>query len=267
MRKRLKYLLLIIFLLAAAIGVPHVISALTCDHNLQYWETAYVSPQISPKLNGYVIAFLSDTHDLTASEMQAIVERINARNVDLLLLGGDFRSFTAGPTLKVLANTKTTDGIYGVMGNHDLYNDIKDNMAKYGITFLYNRGHAVRPGFFLGGVSDLDTHKPRVHEALENAATTDFVLLLSHNPSLALEHDVSRANLMLAGHTHGGLMNFFGLWSPALALRNPKGNKLRSGWYKVGATDILVSNGTGYTEKIPRVFARPQVIFLTLKAE
>ena len=267
MRKFWKRLILIAVLVVILIAAAHVISALTLDRRIQYKEATYTSAKIPKALDGYVIAFLVDTHDLKALEMQVVVDRINARGVDLLLLGGDYRSFNAGPTLAVLAGTKAKDGIYGVMGNHDLYQDIADNMYKHDMTFLYNRGLELKPGFFLAGVSDLTTHKPRVDKALQGSGKNDFILLLSHNPVLALEHDVKGVDLMLSGHTHGGLMNIFGLWSPALALRYPAGNKLRSGWYRVGATDILVSNGAGYTEKIPRVFARPQVIFLTLKAQ
>ena len=267
MRKRFLYLISAFILLTIIIAAPHVISALTCDHRLQYKEITYTSPKIPPALNGYIIAFLVDTHDLKRDEMQQIVDNINARQIDLLLLGGDFRSFNAVPTLTVLANVKARDGVYGVMGTHDIYKELKENMPKYGMVFLYNQGLTLKPGFFLGGVSDLMTHKPRVHKALENVGPDDFVLLLSHNPALALEQDISRADLMLSGHTHGGLMNFFGLWSPALAIRNPYGIKFRSGWYKSATTDILTSNGTGYTEKIPRIFARPPDIYLTLKVE
>lgn len=265
MRKFWKQIILIWVLVVVLIAAAHVISALTIDRRIHYKELSYASAKIPQALDGYVIAFLVDTHDLTAAEMEVVVDRINDRNVDLLLLGGDYRSFNAGPTLKVLANTKTKDGVFGVMGNHDVYKDIVDNMQKHGMVFLYNKGLELKPGFFLAGVSDLQTHKPRVGKALEGANKNNFVLLLSHNPVLALEHDVSGVDLMLSGHTHGGLINFFGLWSPALALRYPPGNKLRSGWHKVENTDILVSNGTGYTLKIPQVFARPQVIFLTLK--
>lgn len=266
MRKFWKRLILTIILVIILVVAAHVISALTLDRSIQYREETYASAKIPKALNGYVIAFLVDTHDLKAPEMQAVVDRINARGIDLLTLGGDYRSFNAGPSLEVLANVTTKDGVFGVLGNHDLYQDIVDNMRKHGMTFLYNQGMKLKPGFFLAGVSDLITHKPRVDKALAGAGKNDFILLLSHNPVLALEHDVTGVDLMLSGHTHGGLINFFGLWSPALAARYPIGNKLRSGWYKVGVTDILVSNGAGYTEKIPRVFARPQVIFLTLKA-
>lgn len=245
------------------VGV-HVLSALTLDRRIRYRETTYAAAGIPKDLKGYVIAFVVDTHDLPAAEMRAVVDRINARDVDLLLLGGDYCNFNAGPTLKILAAAKTKDGIYGVMGNHDRYQDIADNMLKHDMVFLYNQGLNLKPGFFLAGVSDLRTRMPRVAQTLKSARENDFVLLLSHNPALALEHDVTDVDLLLSGHTHGGLINFLGLWSPALALRNPVGKKLRSGWYRVGATDVLVSNGVGYTEKIPRVFARPEVLFITL---
>lgn len=264
MRKFWKRLILILVAVIIVIVAIHVLSALTLDRRIRYREITYATQGIPQALDGYVIAFVVDTHDLKAAEMQAVVDRINARDVDLLLLGGDYRSYHAEPTLKILAAAKTKDGIYGVMGNHDLDQDLADNMPKYNMVFLYNQGLELKPGFFLAGVSDLRTHTPRVAQALKGAPENDFVLLLSHNPALALEHELTGVDLMLSGHTHGGLINFFGLWSPALALRNPVGNKLRSGWYQVGATDILVSNGVGYTEKIPRVFAWPEVIFITL---
>lgn len=208
MRKFWKRFILTIILVIILVVAAHVISALTPDRRIQYREGTYASSKIPKTLDGYVIAFLVDTHDLKAPEMQAVVDRINARGIDLLLLGGDYRSFNAGPTLKVLANAKAKDG---VLGNHDLYQDIVDNMRKHDMTFLYNKGLKLKPGLFLAGVSDLQTHKSRVDKALAGATKNDFILLLSHNPVLALEHNVTGVDLMLSGHTHGGLINFFGL--------------------------------------------------------
>lgn len=264
--KQRKYILRIVPVAIIAVIGMHAISALTLDRMVEYREVSFSSPRLPKAMDGYVVAFITDTHDMSPVKLAEIVARVNARDVHLLALGGDYPDDDAAATMAVLSNVKTKDGVFGVLGNHDLYQDIVHNMRKHGMTFLYNKGLELKPGFFLAGVSDLTTHKPHVGKALEGAAKNDFILLLSHNPVLALEHDVTGVDLILSGHTHGGLINFFGLWSPALAMRYPPGNKLRSGWYKADVTDILVSNGTGYTEKIPRAFARPQVIFLTLKA-
>lgn len=37
----------------------------------------------------------------------------------------------------------------------------------------------------------------------------DFIILLTHTPDYAEDTDVSNANLVLAGHTHGGQVSLF----------------------------------------------------------
>ena len=41
-----------------------------------------------------------------------------------------------------------------------------------------------------------------------------FIILLTHTPDYAEDTDVSNANLVLAGHTHGGQVSLFKKYSP-----------------------------------------------------
>lgn len=271
-RKYCKYGFRIILLLIIFVVALHVISALTCDHRLQYTEITYSSAKIPPDLNGYVIAFITDTHEITDVDLQKAVSRINSRKVDLLLLGGDFANTTEHMQrgLTILARTATKDGIYGVDGNHDKFWELFPAMEQYGIKPLDNTGLHIKPGFYLAGVQDLWVRRPEVSQALSNVEPVDFVVLLSHNPDVSMQQDMAKVDLMLSGHYHGGHVTFFGLWAPALwPLKSftPYGQKFMRGWAKGNNNvDVFVSAGTGY-RRTPRIFARPQVVFITLKAE
>lgn len=267
-RKHILRLTLLVIMLIVGI---HIASALTLDRVIHYTEICYRSAKIGPELDGYVLAFITDTHALPKAELEKVVDRLNARDIDLLLLGGDFPAASGAPmrSMTVLGRTQTRDGIFGVDGNHDNFMELFAAMAANGIHPLDNAGLHIRPGFYLAGVADLWRRRPDVARAIQNAAPEDFILLLSHNPDAAMLQDNSRVDVMLSGHTHGGQITFFGLWAPRLWPMpgiTAYGHKFKSGWaITPNNTAVFVSRGAGPLETAPRVFARPQVVFITLK--
>ena len=253
--------------LVVVIAAMHLIAGLTMRHSVRYVEISYASPKITPELDGYVIAFITDIHDYFDPRFVKIRDEVASRGPDLVLLGGDF---AADPTehLAILHGLNPPGGIYGVGGNHDDPKVLYPAMRAVDMTPLHNEGVSPHAGLFLAGAPDLRTQHPDTAKAFANAPPDAFVLLLSHNPALVMEHDVARADLALAGHTHGGQINFFGLWSPALSVLNPYGNKFRTGWVQgPNNLNIYVSNGIGSKNNLLRIFAVRQVIFLTLHSQ
>lgn len=247
------------------IGCIHVVAGLAARHSVQFVEITYASPKINADLNGYTIAFVTDMHDYNGPRVIKIIDEIRLRDPNLLLLGGDF--CRAPQThLVLLGETEPPDGIYGVGGNHDDPKVLFPAMRDLGMRPLDNAGVALNESLYLAGVNDLRTQLPDTAKAMASAPPNAFVLLLSHNPALVMEHDVNRADLVLAGHTHGGQWNFFGAWSPALFAINKYGNRFRTGWCKgPNNLDVYVSNGIGSKNNLLRIFAPKQVIYLTLK--
>ncbi len=256
-----------------AVVAIHMASAFTLDRQIQYLEISYPSAAVPQTLDGYTIAFVTDTHALPAEDLCEVVNRINAFAPDLLVLGGDFPSQGNAPqrSMEILAGVQATDGIYGVEGNHDDYRKLFTAMKQYGITPLSNSGVAIRDCFYLAGVEDLWNRSPDIAMATKDASEEDFVLLLAHNPDVSMRQSTGTVDLILSGHTHGGYINFFGVFAPALSWLNDVtdyGQRFMSGWAKSrDGTDVFVSNGTGYFAHAPRFFARPQVIILTLAHE
>jgi len=256
-------ILLLIFLL-------HGIAALTENKNIEYTPVSFSSPKLPAALDGYRIAFVVDAHAMTSADLEVMAGRLNEENLDLLALGGDFASSEGAPerTMKVLSKIKTRDGLYGVEGNHDDYAALFAAMEKYGAHPLSNSGLPVRDGLFIAGVEDLWNRTPDILSATKDAEKDDFVLLLAHNPDLTMEQDTTSADLILSGHTHGGQVTFFGLWAPGLTLTHAVtryGQRFLSGWAQAhDGTPVYVSRGAGFMRSTPRVFARPQVVLLTL---
>lgn len=275
MKKALKHIWRVFFGLFLLIVAIHAVSALTWDRKMQYTETTFTSPKIGPELDGYVIAFVTDTHELPAAKLKAVADNISARNVGVLLLGGDYHEFDAETTMAILGKVQTKNGVFGVEGNHDRAPKIFALMQKHGITSLDNSGTVLKKGLYLAGVADLWNRWPDIAAAVKNAQSEDLVLLASHNPDVAMEYDTAGVDIMLCGHTHGGEMTFFGLWAPALSIGVTQcGQKFKGGWTDNGkGTFVYVSRGTGLRQRRglpflwPRVFCPPQVVFLTLKAK
>ena len=280
--RKIKRTIITSLLIIAFVAAIHIIHALTLDRIIQYVETSFYSAQLPPALDGYTIAFITDTHYITAECLQGIVEHLNARDIDLLLLGGDYRATVGGTwqTMGFLSQVTTTDGIYFVEGNNDNHYTLKAVAETYDMLFLFNSGLYIRDNFFLAGITDPmkpDTPAPSIAAAISEADPDSFILLLSHHPDVTMWEDTTAVNLVLSGHTHGGKVTFFGIWAPHFTFSQSVtqyGQRFRSGWATTAdGAAVFVSNGTGgyhFPESVPRihrVFARPQVIIITLRYE
>ncbi|MCL2367451.1 MAG: metallophosphoesterase [Oscillospiraceae bacterium] len=262
--KRLLLALLILILLV------HAIHALTLDRIVVYREITFSAPNIPPEMDGYRLAFVTDIHMEFEGRLRAVVAELNERQIDLLLLGGDFTfdPDNLNAALELLAQVTATDGIFGVEGNHDDYTLLFPAMEAHNITPLSNSGHYLREGFYLAGVEDLWNRNPDIAAATAGAGPESFVLLLSHNPDVSMTQDTTGVDLILSGHTHGGQLNLFGLWSIGLDTRviSHYGERFRGGFaHARDGTPVYVSRGIG--EYYPRVFARPEVTLITLVRE
>ncbi|MCL2108758.1 MAG: metallophosphoesterase [Oscillospiraceae bacterium] len=271
-RKKIKLIIRIIFYGFALIAAIHIIHMLTFDRIIQYKRLTFCSENVTDEIDGYKIAFITDTHFITPTKLTNIVEMLNAENLDLMLLGGDYSMSMANnyvaemsAQIEILSSVKTADGIFGVDGNHDYPRPLFEAMHDFGITPLPNTGMYISDTFFLAGVQDF--HRgASVISAIKTSRNSDFVLLISHNPDLSMSQNTVGIDLILSGHTHGGQATFFGLWAPYFTFTkrvSAHGQRFRAGFSEsADGVPVFVSRGTG--EYVPRVFARPQVVIITL---
>lgn len=219
------------------------------------------------------IVFVSDLHSeffLPKKRLARLIEKINSQNADIVLFGGDYieeDSKSLSAVFAELEKVRAKIGKFGVLGNHDWENSqlAKTEMKKAGITPLDNKalwleiaGEKIK----LGGAGDYYADFQYLEPTIQDASTSDFVILLSHNPDFAEKIRTDKIDLMLSGHSHAGQITFFGLWAPMMPLRFPK---FRYGQVDTGFTKVITTSGVGVTMIPLRFFSRPEIVVINLR--
>lgn len=245
------------------------------------------------------IAVIADIHAcdpwMSLDRIEAIVDRTNALNADLIVLLGDYvaghhhvtRFIPAGEWARVLTGLKAPLGVHAVMGNHDYWDDKVVQRAGRGPTVAHRALEAAgipvyendvvrlskdgRP-FWLAGLGDQLAYAPSQrygrtqHFGADDltatlAKVTDDapIILLAHEPYIATRVP-ARVALQLSGHTHGGQVRLFG-WSPALPSQH--GVPLIYGHLRLNC-DVIISGGLGCSIMPVRVGVPPEIVEVTL---
>lgn len=150
------------------------------------------------------------------------------------------------------------------------FNDVPGMLAELagrGMTPLVNRAVPLRAGqaeIWFAGIDDALEGAPDLAAALAAVPAGAPLVLLAHNPDVWLDERVGRADLVLAGHTHGGQIRL-----PLLGVAHTQGTHLQrrrpAGWFQRGRSGMFVSRGLG--ESIPLRFGvRPQAALIRLVA-
>ena len=269
-----------------SVPIVHIVHGLTLDRIVVYREMDFYATAWPEVLDGYRIGFMADFHAITEEDMQEVVDELNRRELDLLLLGGDFsvnynyyfHLLDGGDfsndhyrvVLEIISGVNAVDGIWGVDGNHDIAYRLFAAKEDNGIGVLDNSGLYIHPDFFLAGVQDLWNRQPNIAEATIDANETSFILLVSHNPDITMIQSTSHLDLIFAGHTHGGHITLFG-WPFILYAGDITnyGTRFGGGWAE-SADGIPVYTSVGIIGDYymwPRIFSRPEVIILTMYSE
>ena len=233
---------------------------------------------LPPSLEGYRIAQLSDLHCSCSARRwrtQAVVDRVNAQQVDLICLTGDYadgRVAALSDDLLPLKDLKARDGVFCVRGNHEYYLDHdvwRDWFDEKGFRFLTNECVFPHPGLAIAGIPDFGGFEqgldvaPDVQQAFAAATNGEFRVLLQHRPIDAVENcrEVS-VDLQLSGHTHGGVAPLI-RW---VVMRANRGYV--RGLYRLGRSYLYVSPGCGQWAGFPvRFFNDSEVTVIRLTAK
>lgn len=247
---------------------------------LIFKEQVVVIENLPKEFDGYRIALLSDFHYPRCASKAIIRRSIALSNLfepDLVALVGDFCDKNRNeprkvPALKGLFDSlESHDGIYGVLGNHDHWLDAEgirnELQASTPITLLENRCVTVvrnNKQIAIGGVGDLWEGIVLPKVAFQEVDEETPKILLSHNPDLAEERNLSvKIALQLSGHTHGGQVCFLG---HAFKIPSKYGNKYRAGLVHGKSYPVYITRGVGTLRHI-RFGCRPEVTGIVLRCE
>ncbi|MCR4896020.1 MAG: metallophosphoesterase [Lachnospiraceae bacterium] len=286
-----------------------------------YWILLYdtnrfvitIVPLSDPRIRRSCRAVVvSDLHDKRFGRSnEKLLEEIRAEEPDLILVAGDI--LTAHPHEKLItAETFLTELVkiapvcYG-NGNHehriklypetygDLAGDYAKVLAKAGIEPLVNASEYLEEyGIRVWG-SEIDKHYykrltvPKMDPSylpglLGEPDPSAYNILLAHNPDYFPEYAAWKADLVLSGHVHGGILRV-PFYEKNPEFRGPKKNgpcwrlkgmlspnvrffpRYDGGRFEKDGTVMLVSRGLG-THTIPFRFLNPgELIVLELTPE
>ena len=209
-------------------------------------------------LQNFRIIQLSDIHlgpTIKGDYLQAIVERCNSLDVDMVVITGDLvdgLTHTLADDVTPLQQLHSRYGTFFVTGNHEYYwraEDWAELLEVLGIRVLINEHHMIQHAgarLLLAGVTDFHAHRyvpwhasnPKL--ARDKAGSADVSILLAHQPKSAFAGAAAGYDLQLSGHVHGG--QFFP-WNFMIKLVQPFNNGLHRIDNRMW---LYVSAGSGY---------------------
>jgi uncharacterized protein len=237
-------------------------------------EITLTMPRLPEAFNSYKILFMSDLHidgiDGLSDRLIALVRELD---VDICLLGGDYRMFMYGPFLEVnkklrelVTHIHARDGIYGILGNHDCI-EIAPELEDAGIYMLINDAEPIERGgatLYLAGVDDIHYYKCHsLSDASKDIPENGFSILLSHSPEIIKEMGEYTFDLCLCGHTHGGQICLPGIG--AIFTHAKIRREFVSGFWQYKGMTGYTTTGTGSSGVPVRFFCPPEVVLLTLR--
>ena len=123
--------------------------------------------------------------------------------------------------------------------------------------YLFNRNYKNK---------SLDFNKYDVGKRLGKIDNREYNILLVHTPFFFDGYSKWGADLVLAGHVHGGIIRLpikGGLLSPNREFFP----KYDLGEYNMGKSTMILSKGLGGSKVLPRVNCKPEIVEITLKSK
>lgn len=139
-------------------------------------------------------------------------------------------------------------------------------LERRGIHWLHNRAVHLNGDrgvagldLYIAGIDDIIEGRPNLAAALRPVPEGAPLILVSHNPDVLESPAALRADLLLAGHTHGGQI-VLPLVGPAHTQSDHLSRREAAGYFRRGKTHIYINRGLG--EGIPLRFGAPPQITL-----
>ena len=246
------------------------------------WDVSFST--LPHGFDGCRVAVLSDLHGAAfGKENEALFAAVAAEAPEYIFYLGDledrFRGHDQAYVEKTAAGLAAIAPTYYVTGNHEWavgeVRELKKTLEAQGVTVLTNQYVTLeRNGdpIFLAGIDDpngyADQKTPETLAAELYAAEGDpFWILLAHrNNRFPTQYALLGADLVLSGHGHGGI------WRPPFTDGLVSHDfqlfpSYMAGLYEENGSVLFVTRGLGNSGPSFRLFNRPEIALLTLRAK
>jgi predicted MPP superfamily phosphohydrolase len=251
------------------------------QNRIQTDTQVFFSPRLPAAFDSLRIVQISDLHGKEFGPgNEELLAAVAALKPDLIAITGDVIDAPAQlAMLPALARgLAALAPAYYVTGNHEWAireaNTVKSLFRDYGVTVLSNEYLPLeRAGekIILAGIDDpngpYDQKTPEdVAEEIHAAYGDPYILLLAHRNEYHDTYSRARFDLTLCGHAHGGLVRL-PFTDGLVDTRRRLFPSYTAGRYKLENGELMVSRGLGNVGRTFRVFNRPHLPVIVLKAE
>jgi uncharacterized protein len=218
------------------------------------------------------IAHISDLHVnpwLDQSYYLAAMERVNALEPDLVLITGDYLThFEYADRLPAILSRVTSRlGTFGILGNHDHWEGAEQVgriVEDAGVTLLGNSCRRI--GIGENRLAICGCEEPWADWKWEApvVAPGEMMIVLTHTADNIYRISHAGAAAAFAGHYHGGQLKIPFLGS--VVVPSVYGRRFDHGHFVVNGTHLFVTAGIGAAKPPLRVYCKPDILVVDLKA-
>lgn len=238
------------------------------------------SEKISSSFNNFKIVHISDLHSKEFGKNNIkLIKKIDSLNPDAIFLTGDIIDNEDIDYVKIVNLIKELSSkykIYYSFGNHELLlkrinkNDFINEIKKLNVEILQdNMARIFKDNDYINiyGLNHNFSENKSLNigqaKLLKNAKSSEYNILLFHDPDFIDNIKKYNIDLVFSGHIHGGIIRFgrFGVLSPNKGLFPD----YICGVYNKNKTNLVVSRGLGKSKVLIRVNNLPEIVCVNLK--
>lgn len=253
--------------------------------------------KIPKEFNDFNIVQISDLHNKSfGKNNKNLIKVIDELSPNIVVITGDLIEGSSNNfdiSLNFVNDISKKYDVYYIIGNHeqkasikkykDIYEEYLKKVSNTKAKILDNKYVRLKIkdsyinlyGFtvpFECYTYMLSKHEKRyidkyyMDETLGNINNLEYNILLAHNPFFFEEYSKWGADLVMAGHVHGGIVRIpklGGLLSPNREFFP----EYDLGKYTINNSDMILSKGLGGSKILSRINCRPEIIKITLKCK
>jgi predicted MPP superfamily phosphohydrolase len=258
----------VLILLVVAIG--HINAIMTKVNRIEIVSSKNVNNRKSLK-----VGLASDIHLGTLVgkyRLEKMMRLMNQEKPDIILLAGDLLDEAQEPILNEdigapLRKLHAPLGVFAVPGNHEYIGGIKqasEYIKSLGIKLLKDSVDMPEKNIIIVGRDDIQANRfdgsykrKQLKELVLNLDSSNFIILMDHQPYKLEEADLNNIDLQVSGHTHHGQFWPFNYITKAIF-------EVSRGYKKKGDTHIFVSTGFGSWGPPVRIGNRPEIAIINV---
>lgn len=248
------------------------------NHHLTVAVYEYRSDKLKADFEDYSIVQLSDLHNAEfGRDNRKLLEKIMKLDPDMIVFTGDIVDSDhtdIDVSLKLAEELALHCPVYYVTGNHeyrlsaDERSVLLSGLSEAGVTVLDNTSVKINRGdgfFNLIGLDDNSLYDDTLEDIISSSDKA-LNVVLAHEPQYLSNYEKAGADLVFAGHAHGGqiVIPFVG---PVFAPGQGLWPDHTDGEYFSGDTEMIVSRGLGNSVFPLRIFNYPQIVCVKLSSD